>query len=74
MCLPVHMESMQTFEAEYPCFTSVLALVLGVCTFNFVLKNERLCKDVDSFLYLWIIGHCPTPFIQRRDCQSCSND
>ena len=26
-----------------------------LCTFKFVLKNERLCKDFDSFLYLWII-------------------
>ena len=64
MCLPVHMESMQTFKAEYPCFTSVLAHVVGVCTLKFVLKNECLCKDFDSFLYLWIISHCPTSFKQ----------
>ena len=44
MCLPVHMESMQTFEAEYPCFTSVLARVLGLCTFNFVLKMNVCAK------------------------------
>ena len=30
-------------------FTSVSVEVLGVCTFKFVLKNERLCKDFDSF-------------------------
>ena len=44
MCLPVHMESMQTIEAEYPCFTSVLAHVHCLCTFNFFLKMNVCAK------------------------------
>ena len=39
-----HMESMQTFEAEYPCFTSVLAHAIGLCTFKFVLKMNVCVK------------------------------
>ena len=48
MCLPVNIETMHTFEAEYPCFTRVSALVLGFGTFKFVLKNEFICKEFDS--------------------------
>ena len=52
MCLPVHTESMQTFEAEHPCFTSVLAHVLGLCTFKFVLKMNVCAKTlINSCIY-----------------------
>ena len=56
MCLSATMESMQTVEADHPCFTIVVP-VLGFCIIKFVLKMI-LCKDLYSFLCLSIIARC----------------